>query len=90
MLKILKEKEEKGITLIALVITIILLLILAGVAIAQITGENGLFARAKQAKERTLIAQYKEKIELIREELQIADENYEPPTLTKLDNEFKR
>ena len=37
-----KIKGEKGITLIALVITIIVLLILAGVSISMLTGENGI------------------------------------------------
>lgn len=37
-----KCRSEKGITLIALVITVIVLLILAGVSIAVLTGENGL------------------------------------------------
>ena len=50
--KILK-KEEKGITLIALVITIIVLLILAGVSIAMLTGENGILTQAKNAKKET-------------------------------------
>ena len=49
--------KEKGITLIALVITIVILLILAGIAIASLTGDNGLFARARQAREETLTAQ---------------------------------
>ena len=55
----LKEKwtHDKGITLVGLVITIIILLILAGIAIASLTGDNGLFARARQAREETLIAQ---------------------------------
>lgn len=53
-------KEQKGITLVALVITIIILLILAGIAIASITSENGLFNRAKQAKNNTLDAQVAE------------------------------
>ena len=39
------KKDIRGITLIALVITIIVLLILAGVAIATITGENGLLRK---------------------------------------------
>ena len=47
----LNKEREKGITLIALVITIIVLLILAGVSIATITGENGILERAKSAKE---------------------------------------
>ena len=52
-----KRIKEKGITLVALVITIIILLILAGIAIASLSGDNGLFARANQAREETLIAQ---------------------------------
>ena len=52
-----KLKGKQGITLVALVITVIILLILAGIAIASLTGENGLFARARQAREETLTAQ---------------------------------
>lgn len=49
----MKQKKEKGITLIALVITIIVLLILAGVAIATLTGNNGVLTKAVSAKEKT-------------------------------------
>ncbi len=45
-----KIKNTKGITLISLVITIIILLILAGVSIATLTGDNGLLNKAKNAK----------------------------------------
>ena len=48
-----KIKENKGITLIALVITIIVLLILAGVSIAMLTGENGILTQANKAKVET-------------------------------------
>ena len=48
-----KLKGRNGITLIALVITIIVLLILAGVTIASITGENGILSKAIDAKENT-------------------------------------
>ena len=49
-----KEKQKnKGITLIALVITVIVLLILAGVTIATLTGENGILTRASDAREQT-------------------------------------
>lgn len=48
--KILKRSGEKGITLIALVVTIVVLLILAGVSISMVLGENGLIAKAKEAK----------------------------------------
>ena len=49
-----KIHQNAGITLIALVITIIVLLILAGVAIASLTGDNGLLGRALSAKEETI------------------------------------
>ena len=44
-------KKENGITLVALVVTIIVLLILAGVAISLTIGKNGLFTRAQDAAE---------------------------------------
>ena len=59
------EKNEKAITLIALVITIIVLLILAGLSIATLTGENGILKKAKVAGEETKKAEYKEILELI-------------------------
>ena len=69
----MREKilNKNGITLIALVITIIVLLILAGVAIATLTGENGLFARAKQAKQTQTESEMKEKLNLSIQELQV-------------------
>ena len=48
-----KKKNARGITLIALVITIIVLLILAGVTINALSGENGILKRATQAKSKT-------------------------------------
>lgn len=54
-----KENLNKGITLVALVITIIILLILAGVAITALT-QTGLFENAKQAKNAMENAQTKE------------------------------
>lgn len=61
---IYKSKQNKGITLIALVITIIILLILAGVSIATITGDNGVLNKAAQAKEDNEFAAVKEAIKL--------------------------
>ena len=58
--KIKFPKNTTGITLIALVITIIVLLILSGITIATLTGENGILTRANEAKEETEIAQVKE------------------------------
>lgn len=48
-----ERKKENGITLVALVVTIIVLLILAGVTIATLTGDNGILTRAQEAKEKT-------------------------------------
>lgn len=59
----IKEKS-KGITLIALVITIIVLLILAGISIATLTGENGLLTKAKTAEEQTKFTNAEEKVKL--------------------------
>ena len=53
-------KNEKGITLIALVITIIVLLILAGISIAMISGEDGILGRAKSASVESKLAEDKE------------------------------
>ena len=59
-----KQEKNTGITLIALVITIIVLLILAGVSIATLTGENGILTRAQEAKEKTEQAQRDEEAQL--------------------------
>ena len=58
------RKKNKGITLIALVVTIVVLLILAGVTIATLTGDNGILTRAQEAKEKTEEAAKREEAEL--------------------------
>ena len=55
-------KNNKGITLIALVITIIVLLILAGVSIAMLTGNNGILTRANDAKTKNTYGEAVDKI----------------------------
>ena len=57
-------KNQKGITLIALVITIIVLLILAGVSIALLTGENGILNRAASTQAVEQVAAGKDQIAL--------------------------
>ena len=47
------NKNNKGITLVALIVTIIVLLILAGVSIAMLTGNNGILNQVSRAKEET-------------------------------------
>ena len=79
-------KNKRGITLIALVITIIVLIILAGISIKLLLGEGGIIERAKNAKEETLIAHYKEQIEIIK--VETALENDSNVTLEKLKNAF--
>ncbi len=59
------KNQEKGITLIALVITIIVLLILAGVTIATLTGDNGILTKAAEAKQKTELARQNEIADLV-------------------------
>lgn len=60
-----KNKKEKGITLIALVVTIVVLLILAGVSIAMLIGENGVINKAIESNEETAKAKAREKLEVV-------------------------
>ena len=57
-------KRDKGITLIALVVTIIVLLILAGISISMLTGQNGILKRASEAKIKTEISGIEEKLNI--------------------------
>lgn len=59
-----KIQKNRGITLIALVITIIVLLILAGISIATLTGENGILTKASKADKETDITETKEQIKI--------------------------
>ena len=62
--------QNSAITLIALIITIIVLLILAGVTLNMVMGENGLFGKANNAKNKTEVAQYEEELRMCVLELQ--------------------
>ena len=55
-------KNQKAITLISLVVTIVVLIILAGVAISLTLSQNGIFNKAKEARRLQLEAEYREKI----------------------------
>ena len=57
-------KNNKGITLIALVITIIVLLILAGVSIAMLTGDNGILTKATESTTATDLAEVLERVNM--------------------------
>ena len=75
-----KTINNKGITLVALVITIIVLLILAGISIQAITN-TGLFANAKKAKEKSMEGQLKEEISLAIQSIQ-TEEIYKGNSVT--------
>ena len=70
-------KKEKGITLIALIITIIVLLILAGVSLKLIAGDGGIFGRAEKAVTKNDEASAREKLELELQGLIIAKKSGE-------------
>jgi len=78
----MKNETNKGITLIALVITIIILLILAGVSIATLTGENGLLTKVREAGNESIKGMEREQIaiayiSIISEQKEIGSENLE-------------
>ena len=76
-------KNQKGITIVALVVTIIILILLAGVSINLVLGDNGIITIAKKAKENTELAKIEEEKslnelydELIREGISAGDPEY--------------
>ena len=62
--------DEKAITLIALIVTAVILLILSGIVIVTLTGKNGIITRTKEAKQRQIEAEIKEQLNLAIQELQ--------------------
>ena len=73
----INKQNNRGITLIALVITIIVLLILAGVSIAMLTGTNGILTQANNAKQTTEESAENEKRQLSQIEASTHLENYD-------------
>ena len=80
-------KTNKGITLIALVITIIVLLILAGVTIATLTVDNGILTKAQEASIQTRGAQVEEVINLWKSEIEM-NENTNSNAIVKGQDEL--
>lgn len=64
-------KVDRAITLISLIVTIVILSILAGVAIASLGGENGLISRVNQAKKAQIKSEIREQLVLKLSELQV-------------------
>ncbi len=81
--KSITKKGENGITLIALVVTIVVLLILAGVTITMVLGEDGIIAQAKLAAEKTKEAEAKQEEDLANLVEQLDKILEEEPTPTE-------
>ena len=58
-------KQQKGVTLIALVVTVIVLIILAGVSINILTGDNGTVTRAKEAQQKQIEGEVRDNVNLV-------------------------
>jgi len=85
----MKGKEYRnchGITLMALVVTIIILMILAGVTIASLTGQKGIIKEARTAKEMTEKAALEEQVELA---IIKAEQKHSNPTIDNIIEELK-
>ena len=80
------KSKNKGITIIALVVTIVVLLILAGISIGALTGDNGIINQAHTAKEDTEIASWEEQIDLA---IIDAENKHRNPTLDDIKEELK-
>lgn len=85
-----KTKENGGITLVALVVTIVVLLILAGVSINLVLGNSGIIAKAKEAKDETQLTGVKEKLAMIIGEYPMSPEyaNMEDFLVSKIPNDI--
>lgn len=68
-------KNQRGVTLIALVVTIIVLIILAGVAIAALMGQNGLITRARESKKLQIEGQVRDEVTLAISAAKVVAEN---------------
>ena len=75
-------KSESAITLVALVVTIIVLLVLAGVAISLSIGNNGIISRGELSVDGNKLASYKEKLEMYKAEKIIENETFLAETLS--------
>lgn len=75
-------RKNKGITLVALVVTIIVLLILAAVSISAVMGDNGIVTKSQKAQEKTEEEKLKEALELKLADLEIESFTEDSTTVT--------
>ena len=87
-LKKASQVRNRGITLIALIVTIVVLLILAGISIGTLTGENGIIKMAREAKRGTEISEETEMVDLATIQAMKKD-RYGDITKTNLENVLK-
>lgn len=92
----IRNKEEKGITLVALIVTIVVLLILAGISLGAVSGDNGLISIAQEIRKNTELAQ-KEAQEIINAQKEAAEnvdddviirQDKDAPTINSFDTEI--
>ena len=81
-MKLNRQTKENGITLVALVVTIVVLIILAGVSINLVIGSNGIMSKAKQSKIRTSLASYKEQLGIFIADKKIENTEFYEESLT--------
>ena len=89
MKRIFSKQTEKGITLIALVVTIVVLLILAGTSLDMLLGENGIIKQSQEAKQQTEISDEKESIQVAYNGLKAGDFN-KTITAQEMEDEINR
>ena len=75
------SKKNKGITLIALVVTIVVLLILAATSIAMLTGDDGIITNAQNSKISTELSEYKEQLEMYISNKKLENMEFDKETL---------
>lgn len=80
-IKIKSTTKSNGITLIALVITIVVLLILAGVSIAMLTGNNGIINKTSEAQFKSDLSNFKEQLEIFKISKTMENKNFLEDTL---------
>ena len=68
-----KLKQKRGITLISLVVTIIVLIILAGISISLLFGKSGIITRAKKGQEIVDVSTAQDRLELVKSEIPLKE-----------------
>ena len=74
--KEMRTKENKGVTLIALAVTIIVMLILAGGIVSTLTGNSGITSNARLSKIMNELSKYKEEVELYKATKNVENEGF--------------